>query len=273
MTLPASLWTPSSKGYVQAPAEHCWNPLHFASGETVTPQTLRSHCGLAVRVRATRVFSHGLQTLTFGSGMWEDIAFVSAGRSIQNTLPANSPRAAIADDILNSGSNATVAYHFFRDDQPESLVDVLRHLVYQQLSQPTGISKVALDLHRKSKSYNAMLLPKDLINVLCDVASTSGRSYLILDGIDEFPHFSKLLKHLPRLAEAGTHVLVASRDLPSIKSLLSDAIHLDARAGADDVKAYVEWRLEEEADLDDTVFTDDLKQDICTKLAEHVNGS
>ena len=205
--------------------------------------------------------------------MWEDIAFVSAGRSIQNTLPANSPRAAIADDILNSGSNATVAYHFFRDDQPESLVDVLRHLVYQQLSQPTGISKVALDLHRKSKSYNAMLLPKDLINVLCDVASTSGRSYLILDGIDEFPHFSKLLKHLPRLAEAGTHVLVASRDLPSIKSLLSDAIHLDARAGADDVKAYVEWRLEEEADLDDTVFTDDLKQDICTKLAEHVNGS
>jgi hypothetical protein len=147
------------------------------------------------------------------------------------------------------------------------------HLVYQQLSQPTGTSKVALDLHRKSKSYNASLLPKDLINVLCDIAFTSGRSYIILDGIDEFPHFPKLLKHLPQLVKAEGYVLVASRDLPIIRSFLSDSVHLDARTGAGDVKAYVEWRLEEEAGLDETVFTDGLKQEICTKLTEHVNGS
>jgi hypothetical protein len=100
-----------------------------------------------------------IQSLREDANMWQrDVARRFCRKcdlTDKRILPIDLPRAAIADDFLTSHADAVVAYHFFRDGQPESLVDVLRHLVYQQLSQPTGTSKVALDLHRKSKSYNA----------------------------------------------------------------------------------------------------------------------
>lgn len=181
--------------------------------------------------------------------------------------------AAIVNDTLSNCPDATLSYHFFRDSHPESIADVLRHLVYQHLSQPTGASKLAVDLHRKSKTSKAPLLPKDLVKILCDVASTSRRVYIILDGVDEFPHFAKLMKHIPEFVAARAHVLVASRDLPTIKGFLPDAVVLDARADKADIDAYISWRLEEECELSVTVFTTELKEEICVKLVGHVNGS
>jgi hypothetical protein len=182
-------------------------------------------------------------------------------------------RAAIVNDILSSSADATVVYHFFRDNQQESLADVLRHLAYQHLSRLTATSKLAVDLYRKRKASKGSLLPKDLVNIICEIALTSGRAYIVLDGVDEFPHFAKLMKHLPQFIGAKAHVLISSRDLPTIKGFLSDAALLDARADEADIESYVSWRLEEECGLDHEVFTTDLKRKICSKLVEHVNGS
>ena len=182
-------------------------------------------------------------------------------------------RAAIINDILSNSAGATVVYHFFRDSQRESLAEVLRHLAYQYLSLLTATSKIAVDLYRKRKASKGSLLPKELVDIICEIALTSGRAYIVLDGVDEFPHFAKLMKHLPQFIRAKAHVLISSRDIPSIKNFLSDAALLDARADEADIESYASWRLEEDCGLDYAVFTTDLKRKICSKLVEHVNGS
>jgi uncharacterized protein (DUF58 family) len=182
-------------------------------------------------------------------------------------------RAAIVNDVLSNSADATVAYHFFGDSQHESLADVLRHLAYQHLSRLTATSELAVDLYRKRAASKGSLLPKDLVNIICEIALTSGRAYIVLDGVDEFPHFAKLMKHLPQFTGAKTHVLISSRDLPTIKDFLSDAALLDARADEADIESYVSWRLEEECGIDYEVFTTDLKRKISSQLVEHVKGS
>lgn len=133
--------------------------------------------------------------------------------------------------------------------------------------------QLAEKFYNKSKPSKAPVLLKELVKILCDIGSTSGRAYLILDGVDESRHYSKLLKHLPEFTAAGVRVLVSSRDLPTIQSLLSGAVMLDARAGESDIEAYVSWRLEEDSELNDGVFTAGLKKEICSKLVEHITGS
>jgi hypothetical protein len=54
---------------------------------------------------------------------------------------------------------------------------------------------------------------------------------------------------------------------------MTNATLVDARAGRQDTKRYVEWRLEEDAEVDKDLLTDDLKRDIVSKIIEHANGS
>ena len=198
-----------------------------------------------------------------------------AGQASFIDLPLTSLSAAIADDLLHNCPEATLSYHFFRDNHPEPLADVLRHLAYQHLSQPTGTSKLAISLHQKSKTTKAPLRPKDLAKILCDLASTSHCTYIVLDGLDEFPHAAKLMKHIPEFVAAGARLFIASRDIPSINASLASTNPsiLDARADQADISAYVNWRLEEDCELDEDAFNDDLLKEICQKLVDQVDGS
>jgi hypothetical protein len=155
------------------------------------------------------------------------------------------------------------------------LADVLRHLAYQHLSQPTGTSKLAVNLHQKSKATKAPLLPKDLAKILCDIASTSHCTYIVLDGVDEFPYAGKLMKHFPDFVAAGARLFIAGRDIPSISASLActNPLTLDARADQADISAYVGWRLQEDSELDEDTFNDELLKEICKKLVDHVDGS
>ncbi len=168
-----------------------------------------------------------------------------------------------------------MSYHFFRDNHPEPLADVLRHLTYQHLSQPTGTSKLASTLHQKSKTTKAPLLPRDLAKILCDLSSASRCTYIVLDGLDEFPHAAKLLKHIPEFVAAGARLFIASRDIPSVNASLAgtNPLILDARADQADIFAYVNWRLEEGCELDEDAFNDEVLKEICQKLVDHVDGS
>jgi hypothetical protein len=174
---------------------------------------------------------------------------------------------------MNTSPNALVAYHFFQENREETLQEVLRHIAHQLLSHPTASSQEAVALHKKKMPRNAALLPKDLVAVICDVARTSCSSYIVLDGLDEFPHFKKLLKHLPELLGANAGVIISSRDLPSIKSQIPGAVLLGARAEHLDIELYVQWRLEEESEVEHDLLTDNLKAEIVAALVGQIDGS
>ncbi len=118
-------------------------------------------------------------------------------------------------------------------------------------------------------------MPRDLARILCDLASTSHCTYIVLDGLDEFPHTAKLLKHIPEFVAAGARLFIASRDIPSINASLATTspLILDARADQADISAYVDWRLEEDCELDEDTFNDELIKEIYQKLVDHVDGS
>lgn len=166
-----------------------------------------------------------------------------------------------------------MAYHFFRDNHEESLQDVLRHIAYQLLSQPRAGSQVANDIFQRKKSRNASLLLKDLVDVICDILSASDSVYLILDGLDEFPHFTKFLKHFPQFVATGAKVMVSSRDLPNIAAHMTNSTRVDARAGYQDTELYVLWRLQEESEIDEDLLTPDLKNKIVSKVVQQTDGS
>ncbi|KAF2825558.1 ankyrin [Ophiobolus disseminans] len=209
-------------------------------------------------------------------GAWRD-----SGKSItQQPLWLRGPpgagksvlSATIVNDIL-SLSRTIVAYHFFRDSQEETLHDVLRHISYQLLSQPNVVSQVASDIYEKKKARGASLLLKDLMDVICDISTSSDQVYIILDGLDEFAQCTKLLKHLPQLVAAKATALVSSRELPNIAAHLVNSTVIDACAEQNDTESYVQWRLDEESEVNEDLLTDDLKRDIVSNLATQTNGS
>lgn len=54
---------------------------------------------------------------------------------------------------------------------------------------------------------------------------------------------------------------------------MTNATLVDARAGRQDIERYVQWRLEEDSEVDKDLLTDDLKRDIVSKLVEQAAGS
>ncbi|KAF2033016.1 ankyrin [Setomelanomma holmii] len=207
---------------------------------------------------------------------WRD----SSGATTNTPMWINGPPGAgksvlcatIVNDILNQ-ANTLVAHHFFKDSQEETLQDVLRHIAYQLLSQPTAVSQIAVNICEKKMVRNASLVPKDLLDVICDVSSTSGRVYIILDGLDEFAQSAKLLKYLPQFVAAKAKVVISSCDLPSIATHMANAKLIDARAESHDIELYAQWRFEEDSDIDEVLLTDAFQRDVAVTVAEQCKGS
>lgn len=83
----------------------------------------------------------------------------------------------------------------------------------------------------------------------------------------------KLIKHVPELVAAYARVLISNRDLPSIKTHLTDAIVMEAGAWHQDIELYAKWRLDEESDIDTKLVTGDIREALKIKLIEQTNGS
>ncbi|PVH99314.1 ankyrin [Periconia macrospinosa] len=218
---------------------------------------------------------------------WRD----SAGAIAEPLLWINGPpgsgktviAAAIVDD-LSRHPKTLVAHHFFRyttittaTQDDDSLHDVLKHIIYQLLSQPSANSPLAITLSKTKKPRNASLPLKDLVDIICDIATSSNNpTYVVVDGLDEFAQSGKLLKQLKRLLACKVRVLVGSRDLPSIRSQLPGngiKCGLDSCASRRDVEMYVEWRMDEDAEIEGSFVTEELKRSVVEKVVGHCNGS
>ncbi|KAH7317362.1 ankyrin repeat-containing domain protein [Rhexocercosporidium sp. MPI-PUGE-AT-0058] len=207
---------------------------------------------------------------------WRDSPRANSQQSLWIYGPPGSGKSVLSAAIVNnitSRSKTISAYHFFRDGQEETLLDVLRHIAYQLLSQPATVSKVAIYIFKKKMAQNASLLLKDLVDVICDISVTSSPTYIILDGLDEFPHLNKILKYLPQFVTAKAKVLIASRELPSITAYMSNAVLIDARVEHRDIEFYVDWRLGEDSEVEQNLLSDGLKKDIVSKVIERASGS
>jgi len=115
-------------------------------------------------------------------------------------------------------------------------------------------------------------LLNDLIDILCKISQMSPGSFIILDGLDEFADRKKLLTLLPKVVTSGVKILVTSRDLADIREHFTDFVSLEVKAEGVDIHRYVDWRLEEDSEIYE-LFTEDVKQELTSKLEEYASGS
>ncbi|PGH23688.1 hypothetical protein AJ80_02294 [Polytolypa hystricis UAMH7299] len=171
-------------------------------------------------------------------------------------------------------ANAVITYHFFSCDRPkEPLLDALRHLVVQALSQAQSIPSQASDLWKRKSQSNADLIRKDLIEILISVANLMPHMFIVLDGLDECRYFNKLVHHISTLKKSGIKLLVTSRDLPHIKDHFLRDSNLEVRASKDDIHRYVNYRLEEDGKVRFDLIERRLKDQIATAIYKQVDGS
>lgn len=102
-------------------------------------------------------------------------------------------RCSITDDdgasIINDVSSKTdtiSVHHFFTYNNEETVMDVLRHIVHELLSQPHAVSRMATDVCKKKAAHNASPLFKNLTGIICELAKKIGRVCIVMDGLDEF---------------------------------------------------------------------------------------
>ncbi|KAF1955877.1 hypothetical protein CC80DRAFT_446803 [Byssothecium circinans] len=183
--------------------------------------------------------------------------------------------AAVLDDLKTSApEGAVIVYHFFRANSSEdSLHELLRHFVFQGISQCSDIVLEAAEVRRRHTISNTDPLPKDLVHILAAISKASPVMYVVLDGLDECQYLSKLAQHLSALRLIGMKILITSRDLPDVRKYLEGYPQIDVRPERDDILRYVEWRLREDGEVEYDLLADGLKEDIASRLFEHVDGS
>ncbi|KAF9769166.1 hypothetical protein IL306_013427 [Fusarium sp. DS 682] len=176
----------------------------------------------------------------------------------------------VLKNIESSGElNAAISYHFFSSDRPkESFTNVLRHLIVQALHSCDPIPQEARHFQEKKQRD---LTTKDLIMVLKAIAC-SVTTYVILDGLDEFPFLNELLPFLLTLQGMGIRLFVTSRDLPKIRKLMGGFASLEVAATSQDLSTYVEHRLQH-GEIDLELVGEQLMSEIASAITNQAAGS
>jgi hypothetical protein len=165
-----------------------------------------------------------------------------------------------------------ISFFCFEYDRKHTLQDVLRTVIYQLLRKVRTPPPEVLELYKKRLESKGALLLNDLIDILCKISQMSPGSYIILDGLDEFADRKKLLTLLPKVVASGVKILVTSRDLADIRGHFADFMSLELKAEGVNIQRYVEWKLEQDSEIYE-LFTEDLKQELTSKLVDYASGS
>jgi len=183
--------------------------------------------------------------------------------------------AAVAQDLdtASSSSQSAVAYHFFGAERcNETLDGFLRHLAVQLLDQDDTVPEDVVNLWKKGKSTNSSLLPDEIISIISSTVNNTSVAYAVLDGLDECPFLAKLAKLLPKLSKTGLKIFATSRDLPDIRKHLDTSSHVEISATRDDLARYIDWRLQEESEVDYDLMPQSFKSDLTSAVVNHVDG-
>ncbi|KIV96718.1 hypothetical protein, variant [Exophiala mesophila] len=183
--------------------------------------------------------------------------------------------AAVAQDLdtASSSSQSAVAYHFFSAERSHETLDgFLRHLALQFLDQADTVTEDVVNLWKKAKSTNSSLLPDEIISIISSTVNKTSVVYAVLDGLDECPFLAKLAKLLPKLSKTGLKIFATSRDLSDIRKHFDKSSHVEISATKDDLAHYIDWRLQEESEVDYDLIPQSFKSDLTSAVVNHVDG-
>jgi hypothetical protein len=180
-----------------------------------------------------------------------------------------------------AANGSLILYHFFSADQAaEPWLDVLRHLIFQAVEQTETVPPLSLD-PRKMKLSRTASSVKKLVDVLLEMSQAFRKTFIVLDGLDEYQHRLQIVELLPKLKRAGIKIVATSRNFDDIRKDWGKFPNVEIKASKGDIGRYVEWQFEDNSNVDwdyfepsvrDTLKKDLMKQ-ISSTIEQFVNGS
>jgi hypothetical protein len=170
------------------------------------------------------------------------LAWVELSLAHADALKA--PRSIIINDLrARSAPNVAVVFFYFKYTDPVTLVQILEALLAQLASVrlSTHSSVQTLEDHRAKRTRPSR---DQLLSALQHEISSYSDIYIVIDALDELHDellhdFVNILRSFPKSA----HIVITSRDIPSISTIFPDDDRLDILADKHDMRTYIEEQL------------------------------
>ncbi|KAH8703741.1 ankyrin repeat-containing domain protein [Talaromyces proteolyticus] len=154
------------------------------------------------------------------------------------------------DSVFRSDPTVGIAYLYFSLQQPQQhnqTAKMMRSLLRQLVRIPTSESLMCLYGHYNSKGTSPSA--DEVLEVLCSVAASYSRVFIVVDALDEFQgsqeermvFLSMMFKIQERI---GANIFATSRFIKEIENEFRGAIKLMIRAHDIDVQKYIDGRLQ-----------------------------
>lgn len=185
---------------------------------------------------------------------------------------------AIVDDLETrfSVSNVGIAFIYCNYAEKISIAEYLASIIQQLIRQRYVIPDYILDLYHKHRSMGTNIDTAEAVHLLHILISEFPRLYIVVDALDECEETKKTRTNLIRQLQnlpSNAHLLLTSRHLGDIEEKLSDCPHLEIRASDDDVRVYLEARIDMEENILKFCKKDPtLRETIVGKIAEKAHG-
>jgi len=182
----------------------------------------------------------------------------------------------IQKQFSNQNVGVACAYFNYRDQNEQTLVNIIGSLLRQLLENQQSVSQEVKKLYEHHRKRQTRPAPEELSALLRSEISRFAKVFMMFDAMDECSERNRsrttLLSEL-RSLQTLANIFITSRPLPVLEQAFDSALRLEIRANDDDVRAYIGGRIAKEPLLMRHVTsTPTLRDDIDNTLIGKVQG-
>ena len=138
-------------------------------------------------------------------------------------------------------------YFSYKESNQQTPSNLIANTLRQLLLQKCTIRDELLSLYNRHANQKTRPYLSEFTHLLLIVARTFSKVFLIIDALDECPEADSVRTIFLReiqILQQKTNILITSRHIPSIERTLSNAMRIDIEPDDDDIKNYIEQRLQ-----------------------------
>jgi len=138
-------------------------------------------------------------------------------------------------------------YCSYKEEEVQTPQNMIGSLLKQMVQQEAALPDDVRSLYNKHRQKKTNPKLDELTRLLIQEAKTRSLVFVIVDALDECPERGntrgRLLAEIQKLPQ-NARILITSRYSPKIKESFEKVPHIDIRATGEDVKLYIEARIE-----------------------------
>lgn len=178
----------------------------------------------------------------------------------------------------HQSTHAAVIYLYcsYKEEEaqtPQNMIgSLLKQVVQHRATLPADV-RALYNKHLQKKTYPKL---DELARLLVQEVNAYSRIFVVVDALDECPERGnirgRLLAEIQKLPQ-NARILITSRYSPKIEERFENFPHIDIRATDEDVKRYIEARIEKEKSLARHVRSNQaLMEEITKTVVESCQG-